>query len=63
MSQQLEKASRQLLGPTGIERRDIEKTLDQMIVNDIDYADLYFEYSRPSHGCWKKASSGKAPTA
>ena len=46
MSQQLEKASRQLLSPTGIERRDIEKTLDQMIVNDIDYADLYFEYSQ-----------------
>ena len=46
MSQQLEKASRQLLSPTGIDRRDIEKTLDQMIVNDIDYADLYFEYSQ-----------------
>ena len=46
MSQQLEKASRQLLSPTGIERRDIEKTLGQIIVHDIDYADLYFEYSR-----------------
>ena len=46
MSQQLEKASRQLLSPTGIERRDIEKTLEQIIVHDIDYADLYFEYSR-----------------
>ncbi len=46
MSQQLQKASRQLLGPTGIDHRDIEKTLDQMIVNDIDYADLYFEFSQ-----------------
>ena len=63
MSQQLEKASRHLLSPSGIERRDIEKTLDRMIVHDIDYADLYFEYSGPSHGCWKKASSGKARTA
>ena len=42
----LEQASRQLLSPGGIGRRDIEKTLDQIIVNDIDYADLYFEYSQ-----------------
>ena len=35
-----------MLSPTGIDHRDIEKTLDQMIVNDIDYADLYFEFSQ-----------------
>ena len=46
MSQQLEKAARQLLSPTGIDSRDIEQTLGQMIVNDIDYADLYFEASQ-----------------
>ena len=46
MSQQLEKATRQLLSPVGIDNRDIEKTLDKMIVNNIDYADLYFELSQ-----------------
>ena len=46
MSQQLETATRQLLSPVGIDNKDIEKTLDQMIVNDIDYADLYFEFSQ-----------------
>ncbi len=46
MSQQLEKATRQLLSPGGIDNRDIEKTLDKMIVNNIDYADLYFELSQ-----------------
>ncbi len=46
MSTQLETATRQLLSPVGIDSRDIEKTLDQIIVNDIDYADLYFEYSQ-----------------
>ncbi len=46
MTQQLKIATRQLLSPTGIERRDIEQTLDRIIVNDVDYADLYFEYSR-----------------
>ncbi len=46
MTQQLDIASRQLLAPTGLGRRDLEQTLDRMIVNDIDYADLYFEYSQ-----------------
>ena len=46
MSQHLETVTRQLLSPVGIDNRDIEKTLDQMIVNDIDYADLYFEFSQ-----------------
>ena len=46
MSQQLKAATQQLLSPVGIDNRDIEKTLDQMIVNDIDYADLYFEFSQ-----------------
>ena len=46
MSQHLETVTRQLLSPVGIDNRDIEKTLDQMIVNNIDYADLYFEFSQ-----------------
>jgi len=46
MSQPLDLVTQQLLDPAGIENTDVEKTLDQMIVNDIDYADLYFEFSQ-----------------
>lgn len=46
MNQLLETAARQLLSPVGIDRADIEKTLGRIIVNNIDYADLYFEFSQ-----------------
>ncbi len=46
MKQQLEVASRQLLAPGGIDRSDLEKTLERMMVQRIDYADLYFEFSQ-----------------
>ena len=49
MSQQkqpLEAAAQQLLAPAGLDNRDLANTLDRIIVHDIDYADLYFEFSQ-----------------
>ena len=43
---QLEAAAQQLLAPAGLDNRDLANTLDQIIVHDIDYADLYFEFSQ-----------------
>ncbi len=45
MSQQLDLVTQQLLSPAGIAVTDVERTLGQMMVNNIDYADLYFEFS------------------
>ena len=44
--QQLETAAQQLLAPAGLDNRDLANTLDRIIVHDIDYADLYFEFSQ-----------------
>ena len=43
---QLEAAAQQLLSPAGLDNRDLANTLDRIIVHDIDYADLYFEFSQ-----------------
>ena len=43
---QLEAAAQQLLTPAGLDNRDLANTLDRIIVHDIDYADLYFEFSQ-----------------
>ena len=43
---QLEAAAQQLLAPAGLDNRDLANTLDRIIVHDIDYADLYFEFSQ-----------------
>ena len=43
---QLEAAAQQLLAPAGLDNRDLANTLDRIIVRDIDYADLYFEFSQ-----------------
>ena len=43
---QLEAAAQQLLAPAGMDNRDLANTLDRIIVHDIDYADLYFEFSQ-----------------
>ena len=43
---QLETAAQQLLAPAGLDNRDLANTLDRIIVHDIDYADLYFEFSQ-----------------
>ncbi|MCG8451002.1 MAG: hypothetical protein MI725_15650, partial [Pirellulales bacterium] len=39
-------AENQLLANTGLETRDLEKTLGNIMSHDIDSADLYFESSR-----------------
>ncbi len=46
MTKSLDIARQQLLDSRGIETNDIQKTLDQLMVHDIDDADLYFESSR-----------------
>lgn len=50
MSQQLETAQRILLEPTGLDEGDLTKTLNRLMGPQIDYADLYFQYSR--HESW-----------
>jgi TldD protein len=46
MSLYLEVAKSQLLSPVGMEVKDIEKTLGQIMSHSIDQADIYFESSR-----------------
>ena len=46
MSRTLDLAKQQLLGNTGMQVPDVQKTLDQMMRHDIDFADLYFEARR-----------------
>jgi TldD protein len=50
MSQQLETAQRILLEPTGLDEGDLTKTINRLMGPQIDYADLYFQYSR--HESW-----------
>jgi TldD protein len=50
MSQPIDTATRLLLEPTGLDNRDLSKTLDRLMSPQIDYADLYFQYSR--HESW-----------
>lgn len=46
MTQALEIAQQQLLSDSGLEVKHLEKTLDALMANRIDQADLYFESSR-----------------
>ncbi len=50
MSNSLETARSTLLEPTGITEQDIDRVLGQIMDRDVDYADLYFQYSR--HESW-----------
>jgi len=50
MSNSLETARSTLLEPTGITEQDINRVLGQIMDRDVDYADLYFQYSR--HESW-----------
>jgi len=46
MDKSLEIAKHRLLDKTGLDTRDIQKTLDQLMTHAVDSADLYFESSR-----------------
>ena len=50
MSQPIDTATRLLLEPTGLDNGHLSKTLDRLMSPQIDYADLYFQYSR--HESW-----------
>ena len=39
-------ASRHVLEPAGLGENDIRRTLDTILSNTVDQADLYFQYSR-----------------
>ena len=43
-------ASNHLLTPTGLDNKDLDRVLGDLMVPGIDYADLYFQYSR--HETW-----------
>jgi TldD protein len=42
----LETAQQLLLRPTGIDTSSLQGVLGQMMSHQVDYADLYFQYSR-----------------
>ena len=46
----LKTAVETLLEPSGLERSDIDGLLARMMSHQLDYADLYFQYSR--HEAW-----------
>jgi TldD protein len=50
MSQALDTARQTLLGPAGLGDRDLETLFGQLLAHRLDYADLYFQYSR--HESW-----------
>ena len=50
MSTSLELAQNQLLAPAGLDENDLQKVLDQLMQNNVDAADLYFQMSR--HESW-----------
>ena len=39
-------ATNSLLSPAGLESSDIDRLMSRLLSQDIDYADLYFQYSR-----------------
>ncbi len=51
MSDHLQMATQLLLEPTGLEQQQINRTLGLLMGPQIDYADLYFQYSR--HESWE----------
>ena len=46
MNDSLTFAKQNLLSPAGLDTSDIDKLMDRLISHDINYADLYFQYSR-----------------
>ena len=50
MSEQLQTATQLLLEPTGLGNNELIQTLNRLMGAQIDYADLYFQYSR--HESW-----------
>jgi TldD protein len=50
VSDNLSAARRALLEPGGLAERDLEKVFGELVTGSVDYADLYFQYSR--HESW-----------
>jgi TldD protein len=50
MKNALDTASKTLLAPAGLEVTDLDRILGQILTHRVDYADLYFQYSR--HESW-----------
>lgn len=50
MSELLREVSSQLLDPAGIGPSEIDRLMGRMMTPDVDYADLYFQYTR--HESW-----------
>jgi TldD protein len=50
MTNALDTARRTLLSPAGLDESDLDRLLGQILTHRVDYADLYFQYSR--HESW-----------
>ena len=50
MSEIMELARQRLLEPTALGNQDLDRLMSQLLSNQVDYADIYFEYSR--HESW-----------
>ena len=50
MSELIQIAQQSLWHPTGLVEQDISRTLGKIMTSGVDYADLYFQYSR--HESW-----------
>ena len=50
MTNTLDIARRTLLAPAGLDEADLDRLLGQILTHRVDYADLYFQYSR--HESW-----------
>ncbi|HJW82020.1 MAG TPA: metalloprotease TldD [Acidiferrobacterales bacterium] len=50
MTNSLDTARRTLLAPAGLDESDLDRLLGQILTHRVDYADLYFQYSR--HESW-----------
>ena len=50
MTNNLDTARRTLLAPAGLDETDLDRLLGQILTHRVDYADLYFQYSR--HESW-----------
>src|SRR3989304_553445 len=50
MTNSLDTARRTLLAPAGLDESDLDRLLGQILTPRVDYADLYFQYSR--HESW-----------
>ena len=50
MSEIMQQARQRLLEPTALGDRELERLMSQLMSNQVDYADIYFQYSR--HETW-----------